>query len=93
MILVAGCGYLGARIAALLHDSGRPVVGLTHSADSAAMLASSVPWTVEACDISDESAVKALAAKLGAASVPMSSTAPVRDAGAQMPTALFTSAG
>lgn len=69
MILVAGCGYLGARIAALLHDSGRPVVGLTHSAESADKLASSVPWMVEACDISDESAVKALATKLGAAAV------------------------
>ena len=69
MILVAGCGYLGARIAGLLHDAGHQIVGLTHSPDSAAKLATSVPWKVEACDISDKNAVAALASKLGASDV------------------------
>lgn len=69
MIVVAGCGYLGARIAALLHDSGQPVVGVTHSPESAANLAARVKWRVEACDIGDAAAVDALAEKIGAASV------------------------
>lgn len=69
MILVAGCGYLGERIAALLHDSGREVVGLTHSAESAARLAETVKWRIEACDISDAAAVKAVATKIGSTQV------------------------
>ena len=69
MIVVAGCGYLGARIATLLHEAGEDVVGLTHSAESAEKLRASVPWRVESCDISDVGAVKALAEKLGASSV------------------------
>jgi len=69
MILVAGCGYLGARIAALLHDSGQVVVGLTHSTESAARLGAEVKWRIEPCDISDAATVCALAEKLGAASV------------------------
>lgn len=66
MILVAGCGYLGARIAALLHDAGTQVTGLTHSPESAHHLAEGVPWRVEPCDISDAAAVTSLAQNLGA---------------------------
>lgn len=69
MIIVAGCGYLGTRIAALLHDCGQTVVGLTHSAESAAKLAETVKWRVEACDISHAPAVNDLAARLGDAAV------------------------
>ena len=69
MILVAGCGYLGARIAALLHDSGQPVVGLTHSPESCAKLSSTVAWRVEACDISDERSLAGLVDRLGRSAV------------------------
>ena len=61
MILIAGCGYLGERIAHLLHEAGEAVLGLTHSAESAERLSKSVPFPVAACDISDASAVDALA--------------------------------
>ncbi len=66
MILVAGCGYVGERVADLLHKRGGEVVGLTHSPESASRLAQTKPWRVEACDISDAAAVDALAQKLGA---------------------------
>ena len=69
MIVVAGCGYLGARIATLLHEAGSDVVGLTHSAESAEKLRASVPWRVESCDISDAAAVNSFAKNLGASSV------------------------
>ena len=65
MILVAGCGYLGARVAALLHESGRQVVGLVHSSESAAKLASSVPFKVMPGDVSDAPALRDLARELG----------------------------
>ena len=42
MILIAGCGYLGERIAHLLHEAGEAVLGLTHSAESAERLSKSV---------------------------------------------------
>lgn len=65
MIVVAGCGFLGGRIADLLHERGQAVVALTHSDDSARRLAQTKPWRVEACDISDPAAVGSLAAGLG----------------------------
>jgi shikimate kinase/nucleoside-diphosphate-sugar epimerase len=61
MILIAGCGYLGTRIADLLHHAGEPVIGLTHSSESADRLSQSVPYPIKACDISDPDAVNALA--------------------------------
>lgn len=63
MILVAGCGYLGARIAGLLHEAGRPVAGITHSPESAARLAAAAAWRVDACDIGDAASVHSLAAR------------------------------
>jgi shikimate kinase/nucleoside-diphosphate-sugar epimerase len=56
-ILVAGAGYVGARLADLLHAAGHVVTGLTHSSDSAAELAARVPWAVIACDIADPGAI------------------------------------
>ncbi|MDB6138655.1 MAG: Shikimate kinase [Verrucomicrobiaceae bacterium] len=69
MILIAGCGYVGGRLADLLHEAGHTVHGLTHSADSAERLADTKPWAVHACDISSPAAVAALAATLGADAV------------------------
>lgn len=69
MILIAGCGYVGERLADLLHEAGQVVHGLTHSPESAARLALEKPWAVHACDISSAEAVAALAAELGAGNV------------------------
>ena len=69
MILIAGCGYVGGRLADLLHAAGHPVCGLTHSPSSAAALAETKPWPAYACDISDATAVAALAQQLGSADV------------------------
>lgn len=68
-ILVAGCGFVGERVADRLHAAGHEVVGLTHSPESADRLASVKPWRVEACDIAHHDAVASLAIKLGAASI------------------------
>ncbi|WP_395751274.1 shikimate kinase [Prosthecobacter sp.] len=68
-VIVAGCGFVGARAADLLHAAGHEVIGLTHSPESAARLASAKAWRTEACDISDRASVTALAAKLDARSI------------------------
>ncbi len=64
MIVVAGCGYVGAVLADRLHEEGHEVLGLTHSAESAARLAAGKPWRVAACDIANPSSVAALARTL-----------------------------
>ena len=69
MILIAGCGYVGERLADLLHEAGHEVHGLTHSPESAARLAQSKAWTVHACDISDAASVASLALAIGAEAV------------------------
>lgn len=66
MILIAGCGYVGERVADLLHANGHEVCGLTHSPESAERLASVKPWPVHACDISEEKAVMSLATTIQA---------------------------
>lgn len=68
-VLVAGCGFVGERAADLLHAAGHEVVGITHSPESAARLATVKPWRTEACDISSRAAVLALAATVDAARV------------------------
>ncbi len=68
-VLVAGCGFVGERVADQLHTAGHEVIGLTHSAESAALLAALKPWRVEACDISNRDSVAALATKLNALSI------------------------
>jgi shikimate kinase/nucleoside-diphosphate-sugar epimerase len=60
-ILIAGCGFVGERLADLLHEAGHTVIGLTHSPESAARLAEAKPWRVKACDISDAASVQTLA--------------------------------
>lgn len=66
MILIIGCGYIGERVADLLHEKGHEVVGVTHSLDSAAHLSQIKPYPVLACDVSNDSGVRQLAAKLRA---------------------------
>ena len=61
IILIAGCGFVGERLADLMHEAGHSVIGLTHSPESAARLAEGKPWRVQNCDISEETAVQALA--------------------------------
>jgi shikimate kinase/nucleoside-diphosphate-sugar epimerase len=51
MIIVAGCGFVGAALADALHAAGHRVIGLTHSEESAARLKLEHPWPVAACDI------------------------------------------
>lgn len=63
MILLVGCGYIGEPLADLLHSQGHSVLGVTHSAGSAARLAAVKPWRVAACDVSDAAAVARLAAE------------------------------
>jgi len=56
-ILIAGCGFVGLATARLFHDAGWEVVGLTHSAESAAALAGE-PFRVVACDLADAAALR-----------------------------------
>jgi shikimate kinase/nucleoside-diphosphate-sugar epimerase len=63
-LLIAGCGFVGERAADLLHAAGHTVIGLTHSAASTERLRAAKPWRVEACDISSETSVRELAAKI-----------------------------
>lgn len=68
-VIVAGCGFVGERAADLLHAAGHEVIGLTHSPESAARLATVKSWRTESCDISSSAAVTSLAVKLGAGSI------------------------
>ncbi|MFO1483481.1 MAG: shikimate kinase [Verrucomicrobiaceae bacterium] len=65
-VLVAGCGFVGERVADQLHTAGHDVIGLTHSPESTARLAAIKPWSVESCDVSNRDAVMTLAAKVDA---------------------------
>ena len=66
MILVVGCGYVGEKVADLLHEQGLAVTGVTHSPESAARLCAEKPWRAVACDISLERSVQRLARTVGA---------------------------
>lgn len=59
-VLVIGCGYVGERVADLLHEAGHDVTGVTHSGESAARLAAAKPYDIRACDVGDVSALRAL---------------------------------
>ena len=61
-MLVVGCGYVGQRVAGMLHQAGHEVAGVTHSSESAARLSAENPWPAHACDISDVSSVDPLKA-------------------------------
>lgn len=64
MHLIIGCGYVGERVADLLHAQGTEVLAVTHSPESASRLSSRKPYSVRACDVSSLSDVQALAADL-----------------------------
>jgi len=64
MIIVAGCGYVGASLAGHLHAEGHRVLGITHSAESASRVAGDHPWPVAACDITSPESLVALANSL-----------------------------
>jgi nucleoside-diphosphate-sugar epimerase len=63
-IIIAGCGFVGKAAARLFHNAGWNVLGVTHSAGSAAAL-SSEPYRVMPCDISDPLATRSLAGDTG----------------------------
>ena len=58
---VAGCGFTGLATARLLYGRGWTVIGGTHSAESAAILAGEA-FPVVACDITDRAALARLPA-------------------------------
>lgn len=57
-VIVAGCGFVGLATARLFVGAGRDVVGVTHSAESAALLRDEA-FPVVACDIADRAALAA----------------------------------
>lgn len=66
-VLIIGCGYIGERVADLLHAAGHAVVGVTHSRESAERLSAGKPYDVLACDITSSDEVRALSGKIQAA--------------------------
>lgn len=58
-LLIAGCGFLGEAAAGFFSARGWRVVGLTHSAESAARLADR-PFSVRAADIADAGSLEKL---------------------------------
>lgn len=55
-VVIAGVGYTGLAVARTFRAAGWEVIGLTHSAESAAKLSQEFPCS--ACDISDNSSLK-----------------------------------
>ncbi len=66
MILIIGAGFVGGRVASLLHEAGTPITAVTHSAESAAKLAEKVSYPVLTTDVGDEISLGALSAQLAA---------------------------
>ena len=67
-VVVAGCGFAGLATARGFAEAGWEVVGITHSADSAAALGSE-KFPVVACDITDRTALTARGELRGAEAV------------------------
>ena len=84
MYLIIGCGYIGERVADLLHAEGHQVVGVTHSPESAMRLSNSKPYAVLAGDVSEASSVKTLATSLPAAPTTIVHCASSSRGGAEM---------
>jgi nucleoside-diphosphate-sugar epimerase len=61
-VLIAGCGYVGLACARQLHAQGWRVAALTHTAESAAALASE-PFEVRAADLADAATLLPLASE------------------------------
>jgi len=62
-VVIAGCGFVGLATARVFQTAGWDVLGLTHSAESAAALKGEA-FSVAPCDISDAEAVRAIASGL-----------------------------
>ena len=62
-VVIAGCGFVGLATARVFQMAGWDVLGLTHSAESAAALKGEA-FSVAPCDISDAEAVRAIASGL-----------------------------
>lgn len=58
-VLIAGCGFVGSATARLFQRAGWDVLGLTHSAESAAALAGEA-FEVQPADLADQSALASL---------------------------------
>ena len=67
-VVIAGCGFTGLATARLFEGAGWEVVGVTHSAESAALLVGE-KFSVLACDITDPAALAARAELRGADAV------------------------
>lgn len=67
MFLIIGCGYVGERVADMLHATAHAVAAVTHSVDSAERLAAGKHYAIHACDVSDALSVQRLAQQLPAA--------------------------
>ena len=63
--LIIGCGYIGERLADLLHAAGHRVTGVTASEASAVSLSALKPYPVLQADVSDEASLRALATSCG----------------------------
>lgn len=63
-IAILGCGFVGTETAWRFYVAGWEVIGVTHSADSAAALADA-PFRVLACDISSREALEKCRADFG----------------------------
>lgn len=75
--LVIGCGYVGGRLADLLHQQGQTVIGFTHTPESAAEITRTKPYRALPCDISNPEAVANLAAAVAQILNPKSPNDPV----------------
>ncbi len=84
MHLIIGCGYIGERVADLLHADGHAVVGVTHSPESALRLSKAKPYPMMAGDVSDAASVKELAQALPSAPLSITHCASSSRGGAEM---------
>ncbi|TLD70260.1 DUF1731 domain-containing protein [Phragmitibacter flavus] len=64
MFLLIGCGYIGERVADLLHQSGHSLAAVTHSQESAAKLRSTKPYPILTSDVSNHVNLQHLATQL-----------------------------
>lgn len=67
-VVIAGCGFAGLATARLFAGAGWEVIGVTHSAESAALLGGEA-FPVVACDITDPAALEARGELRGAETV------------------------
>jgi nucleoside-diphosphate-sugar epimerase len=64
-VLLIGCGFVGERVADLLHSSGHTVIGVTHSSVSAKRLSAAKGWRALACDVTSSAEMMNLRLQTG----------------------------